>query len=361
MTPQPRPTPNILAGGANPPVNELALLLGPGAGTVELNWDGYDQLPDADRVQMVNLTAEIKAVKQRTDTGLFEQGRLLAEAKQRLPFGQWGRYLEMEYAYSIDVADRLVAIYKHFGQIPRLAESSSRSALAMLAAPSVPEPARAEAIQRAEAGETITIQRAKEIIAEHQPPEPEPVQTPQALALAAVRAWLRDRPAAFRDDALRNWNVPPYSNTIRDYIAGLPKEAVKAAVTYLRSHPEAYAEPAPAPENRKNPAENIGNGGTRANGSNGSRPSASSRPHTQAPRDEDGEAPPRPRATTGPVSLTDGFEVQALANVLEGARIIPGGVASEDGRRLQIVTTAGTILLAAITEDGVPVLAWRMA
>jgi hypothetical protein len=77
---------------------------------------------------------------------------------------------------------RVAQMFQDSGNIPPI---ESREALYLLAAPSTPEPAREEALARAEAGEEITRTAAKEIVERHRqddgpaspplmrPPEPE--------------------------------------------------------------------------------------------------------------------------------------------------------------------------------------------
>ena len=70
-------------------------------------------------------------------------------------FSYFGNWLGAEFGWSQDTAHNFMRVADKFGKFPNL-ESFAPSALYALAAPSTPEPARQEAISRAEDGETIT-------------------------------------------------------------------------------------------------------------------------------------------------------------------------------------------------------------
>jgi hypothetical protein len=97
----------------------------------------------------------------------IEIGRRLAEAKNIAGHGEWLPWLKNEFGWTHETAGKYMDIYKavasgklNFGVQFELPVNS----WALLAAPSTPEPARAEVVQRAEAGEHLTHAQVKEIV-----------------------------------------------------------------------------------------------------------------------------------------------------------------------------------------------------
>jgi hypothetical protein len=95
---------------------------------------------------------------------IVEVGRELIEAKALCAHGQWLPWLLVEFGWSEDTAHRYMQVAKAF-QIPHAAEFSvltiDATALYTLAAPDVPQSARNEAVERAQAGEHISKAEAR--------------------------------------------------------------------------------------------------------------------------------------------------------------------------------------------------------
>src|SRR5207244_11617416 len=87
----------------------------------------------------------------------------LTEVKQQLPHGQFSLWLEQEFQWSQDTAEKWMQVTEHFGEIRNVAEFDV-SALYVLSARSPPEEARDEARDRARRGEHVTHKRAKSIV-----------------------------------------------------------------------------------------------------------------------------------------------------------------------------------------------------
>lgn len=66
------------------------------------------------------IAAEINAIKRTTAKYVLEQsieiGRLLCEAKEAVPYGEWGRWLDENCAYSTSNANNLMRIYTEYGE-----------------------------------------------------------------------------------------------------------------------------------------------------------------------------------------------------------------------------------------------------
>lgn len=66
------------------------------------------------------IAAEINTIKRSTAKYVLEQsieiGRLLCEAKEAVPHGEWGKWLEERCAYSASNANNLMRIYTEYGE-----------------------------------------------------------------------------------------------------------------------------------------------------------------------------------------------------------------------------------------------------
>lgn len=124
---------------------------------VQLSFDYSVLTPEqAQRTQ----EAEYRIVG-RTQKTIVENGRDLLAVKQDIGHGyfiDWIRSLKI----SEDTAENWINISQRFGQIPIGSEFAER-ALAVLSTSKVPESARQEAKERAESGEKITEELARQI------------------------------------------------------------------------------------------------------------------------------------------------------------------------------------------------------
>jgi len=143
----------------------------------QLSLFDYQALDAETRIVVQQRTGEIKALMKRTVSDIIEIGEKLIEVKERLGHGHFGGWLEAEFEWSERTARRYISVAETFKSDTVSDLRFDAKALYLLAAPSTPDEARAEAIERAEAGETITHARVKEIVAEHwikPAPAPEP-------------------------------------------------------------------------------------------------------------------------------------------------------------------------------------------
>ena len=112
----------------------------------------------------------IRVLGKRVTGDVIEIGRLLADCRERCGHGHWGAWLESEFGWSADTAERFIRLNKLADQIPQIAEYDIPvSGLYLLAAPATPESARAEVVERAESGERLKHAEVQEIIANHSP------------------------------------------------------------------------------------------------------------------------------------------------------------------------------------------------
>jgi hypothetical protein len=138
----------------------------------QLSFFDYRQLDAETQDYVRQRTDEIKALMRRSAQDIIEIGQKLIEVKARLGHGHFGNWLECEFAWSHMTATKFMNVAGKFKQSLNL-ELFAPSALYLLAAPSTPESAREEAIERAEEGEEITHQAAQEIVEKHKDEEAE--------------------------------------------------------------------------------------------------------------------------------------------------------------------------------------------
>ncbi len=147
----------------------------------------YSLLDETTRDSVRQQTDALHAIARRTAHDIIEIGQRLNAVKAQVGHGNFGPWLRAEFGWSQDTAGRFMAVAQRFGQIPHGAEFAPK-ALYLLAAPDAPDAARAEARDRAAAGERITVSTAQTIIGAHQPAPPAYVAV--AELAPGVRAWV---------------------------------------------------------------------------------------------------------------------------------------------------------------------------
>lgn len=107
-------------------------------------------------------TEEIKALMKKTAEGIVKIGQKLIEVKERLGYGHYRQWIEAEFKWGKSTANSFENVARRFANVQNL-DKFAPSALYELAAPSTPEIAKDEALNRADSGEFITYTTAKEI------------------------------------------------------------------------------------------------------------------------------------------------------------------------------------------------------
>lgn len=113
-------------------------------------------------------TDRLSTLLKRAGTDIIEIGQTLLEVKALLPHGQFGLWLAAEFGMTDRSARNFMTVAERF-KSETVSDLIAPRALYLLAAPSVPDEARQEAIERAEAGEKITHSTAREIVNLHSP------------------------------------------------------------------------------------------------------------------------------------------------------------------------------------------------
>ena len=149
-------------------------------------------------------TQEIRRLGKRVIEDIIEIGRRLTECKKIVGHGNWLSWIEREFQWCDRTAERFIRIYELSRKFDTLSNLEVPiTGLYLLAAPSTPESAQIEVIERAEKGEVITTAEIRGGIGAHKAP----ASVPQAPLPAILRpAWADGRVAAPPD---RNAPISP--------------------------------------------------------------------------------------------------------------------------------------------------------
>jgi predicted transcriptional regulator len=147
--------------------------------------DAWQDVPDDVQRRVEKLAKQIDKAKASHAESGFQLGDLMFKAQQELSHhgdGTFCAWVESRCGFTPRTARNYIAIATTFiGKVREsLSQTSTAEALYFLARDTTPEEAIAEAVERAERGERITLPKAKEIVAEFTgddepstPPEPE--------------------------------------------------------------------------------------------------------------------------------------------------------------------------------------------
>jgi hypothetical protein len=121
----------------------------------------------ADLTQAVILTEhadEIRRLGKRVVTDVIEIGARLTDCKRICGHGNWLPWLEREFGWTEMTATRLINVYEMSKSNNLLDLELPLSGLYLLAAPGAPQQARDAIIERAQAGEPISVANIKQTI-----------------------------------------------------------------------------------------------------------------------------------------------------------------------------------------------------
>lgn len=161
----------------------------------------YGQLDVETRIVVRQRTDEIKTLVRKSAQDIIDIGNKLLDVKERLGHGNFGAWLDKEFGWGDSTALRFMQVATHFKSVTVTDLSIQAKALYLLAAPSTPEPARLEAVQRAQAGEAITHSTAKAIVAQHRP-QPAPPASPREYQAAVPTITALDSTLAAMDEEI---------------------------------------------------------------------------------------------------------------------------------------------------------------
>jgi Protein of unknown function (DUF3102)/ParB-like nuclease domain len=164
------------------------------------------QLVEAASTILAQNAEVIRALGKRVVGDIIEIGRRLSECKELCGHGNWLPWLKREFGWGDDTALNYMrcadlAISRNFRDL-----SIPVSGLYLLAAPSTPEEARQEVIERVENGERLSVKDVKELIDE--------ARNKQAMETAEL---LAAREAEIRAQYVRGfWSRKPPPEPVTD-------------------------------------------------------------------------------------------------------------------------------------------------
>lgn len=144
----------------------------PVVNTVQTDIFDYDALEMENRSVIKSHTDAIKERIRRSAQDIVDIGELLIDVKDRLPYGQFGLWLQIEFGWDERTARRFMSVAAMF-KTDKLSELSKpsldkasidQSALYLLAAKSTPQEVRREVLERAYQGESMTHAKVKQIV-----------------------------------------------------------------------------------------------------------------------------------------------------------------------------------------------------
>jgi hypothetical protein len=169
----------------------------------------YANLDTETRLVVQRRTDEIRDRMRRSAQDIFEIGERLVDVRSRLSAESFSSWLRAEFDLGRSMAYNFIGVYERFSDRPNFGQLDiAASALYLLAAPSTPDEARAEALERAESGERIGHKEAKQIVAEHRPAPPAP-------SYSEIARQRQQRQAA-RDARHPDEVAPPPPNPLAD-------------------------------------------------------------------------------------------------------------------------------------------------
>lgn len=133
----------------------------------------YDSLDAETRIVVRQRTSEIRTLMRNTAQDIIDIGVRLSEVKAMLGHGHFGDWLRAEFGWTDRTARHFMMVSDRFKSEIISDLDIASTALVLLAAPSTPDSAVEDAIQRAQAGQPITVGVAKTIIADHRPQQRE--------------------------------------------------------------------------------------------------------------------------------------------------------------------------------------------
>ena len=114
---------------------------------------------------LVEDAAAIKALGKRVVGDLIEIGRRLTRDKDICGHGHWLPWLDREFGWSDKTAENFINVYKLGSKSENFSNLNlPLSGLYLLAAPSTPDEARTEIIERAQTGKSVSVAAIKQTI-----------------------------------------------------------------------------------------------------------------------------------------------------------------------------------------------------
>lgn len=167
---------------------------------------GFDYSPlDTKIAEKARSVADrIRERLKKTLEDLIEVGSDLLAVKEAVGHGHFGPWLRAEFGWTERTAQNFMSVAERFGGNTKAISHLpiDPTAAYLLAAPSAPDEARQNAVERAEAGERVTTAVAKEILAETRKKRPRRSKAipPDKLGLRLVKVLERYKEKWKHDD-----------------------------------------------------------------------------------------------------------------------------------------------------------------
>jgi antitoxin (DNA-binding transcriptional repressor) of toxin-antitoxin stability system len=126
-------------------------------------------VPARENLILAEHAAEIRRLGKQTIENVVEIGRRLTECKKLVGHGNWLPWLDREFGWSHDTALNFMRVYEMAGSDSERVRNLNipLRTLYLLAAPSTPEAAKTEILERAEAGESVSVTETKRVVERH--------------------------------------------------------------------------------------------------------------------------------------------------------------------------------------------------
>jgi hypothetical protein len=163
-------------------------------------------VPHQTEIELAEHAAVIRALGKRMISDVLEIARRLKDAKRLAGHGGWLPWLDREFGWSEDTAERFMSLNRLQGQIPQIAEYDLPvSGLYMLAAPNTPDEARDAVIERAQNGEALSLKDVQRMIQEARDKDAEQREKQREVDAASVRKTIAElkAEAARREEIVR--------------------------------------------------------------------------------------------------------------------------------------------------------------
>lgn len=206
------------------------------------------------------VTTEIKMIRQQVNqmalNGAIEIGRRLCEAKEMLPYGEWGRYLKDEFEWSQQTANNFMRLFDEYGDqqitmFGAVAESKTignltyTKALKLLAVPAEEREAFAEEVDAA----NLSVRELEKAIKERDAAEEaaasaENERDEAKKLLSAAEDKLRDAETAASAAKTRAEIAEKQAAELRDKLekADAAAKSAKEKLKKLKENPEIPAD-----------------------------------------------------------------------------------------------------------------------
>jgi len=145
--------------------------------TITPKYFDYNSLPDRDtRAFLRKQAASGKEILKRTLQGVWEMGALLVAVREKIPYGQFSEWIEVEFGMSRRSAYRFIGVFEAVPDLPQLCQNGttdvSAGAIYRLLEADIDEEAREVGISLIASGDLKTRADANAFAEAAKPPKP---------------------------------------------------------------------------------------------------------------------------------------------------------------------------------------------